>query len=55
MKVYTVSKQTNDSNLAHYTRPVFTIHTGLLGYTPGARPTKHISIEFEIRWKFKTL
>ena len=21
---------------------------------PGARPTKHISIEFEIRWKFKT-
>ena len=21
----------------------------------GARPTKHISIEFEIRWKFKTL
>ena len=22
---------------------------------PGARPTKHISIEFEIRWKFKTL
>ena len=23
--------------------------------TPGARPTKHISIEFEIRWKFKTL
>ena len=23
--------------------------------SPGARPTKHISIEFEIRWKFKTL
>ena len=23
--------------------------------TSGARPTKHISIEFEIRWKFKTL
>ena len=23
--------------------------------TAGARPTKHISIEFEIRWKFKTL
>ena len=22
---------------------------------PGPRPTKHISIEFEIRWKFKTL
>ena len=22
---------------------------------PGARPIKHISIEFEIRWKFKTL
>ena len=22
---------------------------------PGARATKHISIEFEIRWKFKTL
>ena len=22
---------------------------------PGARPTKHISIEFEIPWKFKTL
>ena len=22
---------------------------------PGARPTKDISIEFEIRWKFKTL
>ena len=22
---------------------------------PGARPTKHISIEFEIRWKFRTL
>ena len=22
---------------------------------PGARPTKHISIEFEIRWKFKPL
>ena len=21
----------------------------------GARPTKHISIEFEIRWKFRTL
>ena len=21
----------------------------------GARPTKHVSIEFEIRWKFKTL
>ena len=25
------------------------------GAWPGARPTKHISIEFEIRWKFKTL
>ena len=25
------------------------------GIRPGARPTKHISIEFEIRWKFKTL
>ena len=24
-------------------------------YSSGARPTKHISIEFEIRWKFKTL
>ena len=24
-------------------------------YIPGARPTKHISIEFEIRWNFKTL
>ena len=23
--------------------------------SPGARPTKHISIEFEIRWQFKTL
>ena len=23
--------------------------------SPGARPTKHISIEFEIRWKFRTL
>ena len=23
--------------------------------TSGARPTKHISIEFEIRWKFRTL
>ena len=22
---------------------------------PGARPTKHISIEFEIRWKFRML
>ena len=22
---------------------------------PGARPTKHISIEFEIRWKFRAL
>ena len=22
---------------------------------PGARATKHISIEFEIRWKFRTL
>ena len=22
---------------------------------PGARPTKHISIELEIRWKFRTL
>ena len=27
----------------------------LFMYSPGARPTKHISIEFEIRWKFKTL
>ena len=28
----------------------------LLGYIKsGARATKHISIEFEIRWKFKTL
>ena len=24
-------------------------------FIPGARPTKHISIEFEMRWKFKTL
>ena len=24
-------------------------------FRPGARPTKHISIEFEIRWKFKTI
>ena len=24
-------------------------------WRPGARPTKHISIEFEIWWKFKTL
>ena len=24
-------------------------------WKPGARPTKHISIEFEIRWKFRTL
>ena len=23
--------------------------------TPGARPTKHISIELEIWWKFRTL
>ena len=23
--------------------------------SPGARPTKHISIEFEIRWKFRML
>ena len=33
--------------------------TSLRGYknlgTMGARPTKHISIEFEIQWKFKTL
>ena len=28
--------------------------TGLMEDS-GARPTKHISIEFEIRWKFKTL
>ena len=27
----------------------------LANILPGARPTKHISIEFEIRWKFKTL
>ena len=27
----------------------------VLKWCPGARPTKHISIEFEIRWKFKTL
>ena len=27
----------------------------IYGFEPGARPTKHISIEFEIRWKFKTL
>ena len=26
-----------------------------LDSTSGARPTKHISIEFEIRWKFRTL
>ena len=30
-------------------------HNGLIMVTPGARPTKHISIEFEIRWKFRTL
>ena len=24
-------------------------------HTPGACPTKHISIEFEIRWKFRML
>ena len=29
--------------------------SNLLKTMPGARPTKHISIEFEIRWKFKTL
>ena len=29
--------------------------TQLLLIWPGACPTKHISIEFEIRWKFKTL
>ena len=28
---------------------------GLVNIHSGARPTKHISIEFEIRWKFKTL
>ena len=28
---------------------------GPMAFTSGARPTKHISIEFEIRWKFKTL
>ena len=38
----------------------FTIRAGsVLIYVnktgPGARPTKHISIEFEIRWKFRTL
>ena len=33
-----------------YTQVVGGVHT-----VPGARPTKHISIEFEIRWKFKTL
>ena len=36
------------------------VHGAKIGPTwvlsaPGARPTKHISIEFEIRWKFKTL
>ena len=30
------------------------LHAGVDCY-PGVRPTKHISIEFEIRWKFKTL
>ena len=28
---------------------------GLCNPDPGARPTKHISIEFEIRWKFRML
>ena len=27
----------------------------LITILPGARPTKHISIEFEIRWKFRML
>ena len=31
------------------------MNTHYTGKGSGARPTKHISIEFEIRWKFKTL
>ena len=38
------------------------VHNYVVNYTIilekqsyGARPTKHISIEFEIRWKFRTL
>ena len=30
-------------------------HRSVIITGTGARPTKHISIEFEIRWKFKTL
>ena len=31
------------------------IFSAILKVIAGARPTKHISIEFEIRWKFRTL
>ena len=43
--------------LTHHNMLNDTCHPGIHSwdYYPGARPTKHISIEFEIRWKSKTL
>ena len=38
-------------DIAHVTRP----YSWLVSIGSGARPTKHISIEFEIRWKFRML
>ena len=35
--------------------PKLTLIQAVTLHRTGARPTKHISIEFEIRWKFKTL
>ena len=42
-------------NITKFYRISNSIETSLVGRAPGARPTKHISIEFEIRWKFETL
>ena len=39
----------------NYCDVILTYYPHIILIGSGARPTKHISIEFEIRWKFKTL
>ena len=53
------TKTTIQRNLQYIERNVITddIQQNMtyVDHGPGARPTKHISIEFEIRWKFRML
>ena len=41
-------------HLSNYNKFMILTTRAGIGYY-GARPTKHISIEFEIRWKFRML